>query len=70
MAFVNLEKRELVRLCLGIPVGYEFGEAMIHIGAARFTGNQHNEDWSWNKEYFDKMSEQELVDFYNKYKNK
>lgn len=66
---LEVGKKELIALCMSIPVGYDFGEAMIKIGAARFTGNQHNEDWKWNREYFANMSESQLVTFYNKYKN-
>lgn len=52
---------------MSIPVGkdYSGAEYWTQLGAASFTGNQHNEKWSWNRDYFTKFSEQQLITFFN-----
>ena len=67
---VELNKEDLMRICMNLPVGHTYSEAeqWTNIGAARFTGNQHNENWSWNKDYFAKLSEQQLITFYHNHK--
>lgn len=64
---VELNKADLVRLCMSIKVGKTYEEAtyFTQIGAARFTGNQHNEGWSWNEDYLNRLAEQQLVTFFN-----
>jgi len=37
---------------------------MENKGFAKFSGNQHNESWAWNKEALGKLSTEELVDLY------
>lgn len=33
---------------------------LTHLGYMRFTGNQWNEDWSWNREALERLSVEEL----------
>jgi len=39
---------------------------MENKGFAKFSGNQHNESWAWNKEALGKLSTEELVDLYKR----
>ena len=49
----------------GCPTGYPTWENE-HL--MNFTGNQHNPSWAWKKEELEKLDNEELVEFYNKYK--
>lgn len=64
---VELDKSDLIRLCMSLPVGHTYAQSeyWVQLGAAKFTGNQHSEHWSWNRDYFTKFAEQQLVTFYN-----
>jgi len=55
---VDLEKRDLIKLCLGLTPPYG---GCDH---SEFCSNQWNEDWKWKDGIFDKMTESELIEFY------
>lgn len=64
---VELNKGDLIRLCMSLQVGksYEEADYFTQLGAAHFSGNQHNENWSWNRDYFKRLTEQQLVTFFH-----
>lgn len=47
----------------------DLADEMTQKGLARFTGNQWNEDWEWNRAELEKKSLQELSDLYQYIKN-
>lgn len=59
-------KEILIDAIVGHGVGgsYEFAEAMTKAGLARFTGNQHNPEWQWNRDTLTFLSEDQLYDMY------
>lgn len=67
---IEVSREELIKICLNLSVGksYSDAEEATNNGWARFTGNQHNESWSWNKEYLNALSDAGLIKFYNQYK--
>lgn len=40
--------------------------AMVSAGLALFTGNQHHESWSWDRERLQKLEVANLIDLYLK----
>lgn len=52
----------------GFP-SYDFAGEAVKAGKARFTGNQHNERWEWDRTALNKGTEQELRTLYSKIKD-
>lgn len=57
---VNLNKRDLVRLCKSTEIPYGGDNDIL----TEFCGNQWNEDWKWKSDAFSNMTETELLNFY------
>lgn len=39
----------------------EFANQAVNFGLARFTGNQWNEDWEWDRRTLSQLGEDELI---------
>ena len=52
----------------GFP-SMDFADEMTKRGLARFTGNQWNEEWRWNRDSLEKLSDIGLLTLYNRIKN-
>lgn len=65
IAKVKMTKKFIVDAIIGgieIPMG---GFSNI---LTPFCGNQWNEDWKWDRDELNKMTLDELINFYNKHK--
>lgn len=51
----------------GFKCDYTDEGQMEKRGLARFTGNQHNEKWDWNKDALDRLPTTELVKLYERF---
>jgi len=40
-------------------------DLLLQVNLMRFSGNQHNEDWSWNVEVLKLLSNQELLNLFD-----
>lgn len=45
---------------------WDSSEECVRLGLARYTGNQHNMDWDWNRGALEMMDEDWLIKLYEK----
>lgn len=50
-------KQEAIDAICGRPFSYGTAEVLVKYGYMKFTGNQHNENWEWERS---KLKEQSL----------
>lgn len=49
----------------GVPDGWTYGDQLVELGWAAFTGNQHNERWDWTQAWLAQLEKaQQLAPFY------
>ena len=53
---------------IGVGVTREISEHAVKGGLARFTGNQHNESWEWNRRILETLSNDTLQELYTSLK--
>lgn len=61
-----MNKNLLIDAMIGRGLAYEFAVEMVKRGLARWTGNQHNESWAWNRHELEKLDVQELQSLYKR----
>lgn len=49
---------------VGFPGPYEVAERATRGGLARFTGNQHNEEWTWDRPALESLALETLQTLY------
>jgi len=65
-----LKKTDLVNLVTSVqPDSIQECIDNTKKGLMEFSGNQHNESWTWVKSELMKLSERKLTKLYNKYNN-
>jgi hypothetical protein len=65
---VEMTPGMLRTLVSGVYPPMHICDELVKIGAMRFTGNQHNPEWCWESSYLKRLSEEELLALYEKYK--
>lgn len=66
---VKLSKQDLINMVNGVsPSSMQECIDNTNKGLMTFTGNQHNESWSWVTSKLEGMSESQLYSLYNKHK--
>lgn len=65
---MTFEKDMLVDAIAGTHMPMAVADKMTQLGLARFTGNQWNEDWEWDKRALDRLDVPELSTLYRKLK--
>ena len=64
-----LSKTDLVNLVTSVqPDSIQECCKLTDKGLMYFSGDQHNENWNWEKNELMKLSESKLTKMYNKYK--
>jgi hypothetical protein len=66
---VELTKEDLVNLVSSTTPSMKECCDYTDEGLMSFTGNQWNENWSWQKSKLMSMSDQKLLNLYKKHKN-
>lgn len=67
---VDLSKTQLIRLVTTAkPKSMEECIKLTEIKLMKFTGNQWNENWSWDCEALNNLPEEALLNIYNTYSN-
>ena len=68
--FVNLEKYDLISLIVATyPKTYEDMGVYEKLGFGRYYGG-FNDRWEWNRSGLEKLSEDQLLDFYSMLRGK
>ena len=67
---INLTAKDLVNLVSSVIPNQDECERLTKQGLIRFTGNQYNESYEWNKEKLMKFNGRELYNLYKKYVGK
>lgn len=66
---MSVDRLMLIHAIVGCGFGtWRFAEEMTQRGLARFTGNQWNEDWEWERGGLERLSDQELEELYERLK--
>lgn len=68
MIIAELDKKDLLRLVFGINPYYSLFEHLTEKDYGSYCTGK-NENWAWNKEKVEKLSEQKLWDLYDICKN-
>jgi hypothetical protein len=63
----ELDRNMLLTLAKGTYPHMSECDELVKIGAMRWTGNQHNLDWAWERSYLEKLTDEELLAIYLKY---
>lgn len=67
---IEIEKSDLVNLVSSTqPTSYKEADKLTKKGLVAFSGNQHNESWVWIKSELTKLSDNQLMKMYQKYKD-
>lgn len=65
----DLDKTDLINLLLSIQTkSMQECDNLTKTGLMEFCGDQHNENWRWNKEKLKIFSENQIFELYKKYK--
>lgn len=59
-------KELLINALEGRGFGTKYANVLVTQNLAIFTGNQHNEDWSWNLSALQQLNLDQLVFLYNR----
>jgi len=66
---IEINKSDLVNLVSSTqPMSYKEADKLTKEGLVVFSGNQHNESWSWVKSELIKLSDNQLMKLYQKNK--
>lgn len=68
---MDVTKEDLINMICGGPMPpMEMCDRMTQDGIMKFTGNQHNPDWKWNRDWLAQGSEINLAGIYRELKLK
>ena len=62
----GIDERILVDAIIGSGLTIDTGTEMQSKGLARFTGNQHNPEWTWDRKALGEICQSELIAIYEK----
>ncbi|MFA5154346.1 MAG: hypothetical protein WC554_17485 [Clostridia bacterium] len=66
---MKIEKQDLINMICGVEKpDIDESIELEKLGLMYFSGNQWNEDWSWDRSNLSKLTEKELEVIYEKYR--
>lgn len=66
---VELNRQMLIRLANASNPEIPECDTLVSQGKMRFTGDQHNYDWAWNRSYLNSLSDAALWELCLRYKD-